>query len=123
MQRNTQLRRAVRHTLLISALAGTSTLPAYAQDAEIEQIVVTGSRIKMANLEAHEPRHAGDGADIATQGVTRVEDLSTSCRRPSLRRTSNVANGATGTATVNLRGLGSLAPSSSSTVAACPTAA
>ena len=52
---------------LISALAGTSALPVYAQDTEIEQIVVTGSRIKMANIEGagggradqRRHRHAG----------------------------------------------------------------
>ncbi len=58
-QQDNHLRRAVRHTLLISALAGTSALPVYAQDAEIEQIVVTGSRIKMANLEGTSPRDPG----------------------------------------------------------------
>jgi outer membrane receptor protein involved in Fe transport len=107
MQRNTQLRRAVRHTLLISALAGTSTLPAFAQDAEIEQIVVTGSRIKMANLEGTSPVTQVTSADIATQGVTRVEDLINQLPQAFAAQNANVSNGATGTATVNLRGLGS----------------
>jgi hypothetical protein len=107
MQRNTQLRRAVRHTLLISALAGTSTLPAFAQDAEIEQIVVTGSRIKMANLEGTSPVTQVTSADIATQGVTRVEDLINQLPQAIAAQNANVSNGATGTATVNLRGLGS----------------
>jgi len=97
----------VRHTLLISALAGTSTLPAYAQDAEIEQIVVTGSRIKMANLEGTSPVTQVTSADIATQGVTRVEDLINQLPQAFAAQNANVANGATGTATVNLRGLGS----------------
>jgi outer membrane receptor protein involved in Fe transport len=107
MQQNNQLRRAVRHTLLISALAGTSTLPVYAQDTEIEQIVVTGSRIKMANLEGTSPVTQVTSADIATQGVTRVEDLINQLPQAFAAQNANVANGATGTATVNLRGLGS----------------
>ncbi len=107
MQQNNQLRRAVRHTLLISALAGTSTLPVYAQDTEIEQIVVTGSRIKMANLEGTSPVTQVTSADIATQGVTRVEDLVNQLPQAFAAQNANVANGATGTATVNLRGLGS----------------
>ena len=107
MQQNNQLRRAVRHTLLISALAGTSTLPVYAQDTEIEQIVVTGSRIKMANIEGTSPVTQVTSADIATQGVTRVEDLVNQLPQAFAAQNANVANGATGTATVNLRGLGS----------------
>jgi iron complex outermembrane recepter protein len=107
MQQNNQLRRAVRHTLLISALAGTSTLPVYAQDTEIEQIVVTGSRIKMANLEGTSPVTQVTNADIATQGVTRVEDLINQLPQAFAAQNATVANGATGTATVSLRGLGS----------------
>jgi outer membrane receptor protein involved in Fe transport len=107
MQQNSQLRRAVRHTLLISALAGTSTLPAYAQDAEIEQIVVTGSRIKMANLEGTSPVTQVTSADIQTQGVTRVEDLINQLPQAFAAQNANVSNGSTGTATVDLRGLGS----------------
>ena len=107
MQQNSQLRRAVRHTLLISALAGTSALPAFAQAAEIEQIVVTGSRIKMANLEGTSPVTQVTSADIQTQGVTRVEDLINQLPQAFAAQNANVANGATGTATVNLRGLGS----------------
>jgi outer membrane receptor protein involved in Fe transport len=107
MQQNSQLRRAVRHTLLISALAGTSTLPVFAQDSEIEQIVVTGSRIKMANLEGTSPVTQVTSADIQTQGVTRVEDLINQLPQAFAAQNANVSNGATGTATVNLRGLGS----------------
>jgi len=107
MQQNNQLRSAVRHTLLISALAGTSALPVFAQDTEIEQIVVTGSRIKMANLEGTSPVTQVTSADIATQGVTRVEDLINQLPQAFAAQNATVANGATGTATVNLRGLGS----------------
>ena len=107
MQQNNQLRRAVRHTLLISALAGSATLPVFAQDTEIEQIVVTGSRIKMANLEGTSPVTQVTSADIATQGVTRVEDLINQLPQAFAAQNANVSNGATGTATVNLRGLGS----------------
>ena len=106
-QQDNQLRRAVRHTLLISALAGTSALPVYAQDTEIEQIVVTGSRIKMANLEGTSPVTQVTSADIQTQGVTRVEDLVNQLPQAFAAQNANVANGATGTATVDLRGLGS----------------
>ena len=107
MQQNNQLRRAVRHTLLISALAGTSALPVFAQDTEIEQIVVTGSRIKMANIEGTSPVTQVTSADIATQGVTRVEDLINQLPQAFAAQNANVSNGSSGTATVSLRGLGS----------------
>jgi outer membrane cobalamin receptor len=107
VQQNYQLRLAVHHTLLISALAGTSTLPVFAQDTEIDQIVVTGSRIKMANLEGTSPVTQVTSADIATQGVTRVEDLINQLPQAFAEQNANISNGASGTATVNLRGLGS----------------
>jgi iron complex outermembrane recepter protein len=75
VQQNTQIGGAVRHALLISALAGTNTPPVFAQDTEIDQIVITGSRIKMANIEGTSPVTQVTSADIATQGVTRVEEL------------------------------------------------
>jgi outer membrane receptor protein involved in Fe transport len=96
----------VHNTLLISALAGSATLPVYAQDAEIEQIVVTGSRIRMANLEGTTPITTVTSADIATQGVTRVEDLITQLPQAFASQNAAVSNGATGAATVDLRNLG-----------------
>src|SRR5215213_10029810 len=76
MTRNYQVRRAVRHALLISAIA-VSSAPAFAQDTEVEEVVVTGSRIRSANLEGTSPVTTVTSVDIATQGVTRVEDLIT----------------------------------------------
>ncbi len=105
MQRNQQIRRAVHQTLLISALAGSVSFPVYAQ--EVEEVVVTGSRIKMANLEGTSPVTQVTSADIATQGVTRVEDLINQLPQAFAAQNAMVSNGATGTATVNLRGLGS----------------
>src|SRR5215207_10036192 len=106
-QRNHQLSRAVHHALLISALAGSATFSVYAQDKEVEEVVVTGSRIKMANLEGTSPVTQVTSADIATRGVTRVEDLINQLPQAFAAQNANVSNGATGTATVDLRGLGS----------------
>ena len=61
----------------------------------------------MANLEGTSPVTQVTSADIATQGVTRVEDLINQLPQAFAAQNANVANGATGTATVNLRGLGS----------------
>ena len=109
MERNTQIRRAVRQTLVMSAVATAATLPAHAQEAdEVDTIVVTGSRIRSANLEGSSPVTQVTAADIATQGVTRVEDLINQLPQAfGQLQGSTVSNGADGTATVSLRGLGS----------------
>ncbi len=107
MQRNTEIRRAVRQTLVMSAVAAAATLPAQAQEAEeVDTIVVTGSRIRTANLEGTSPVTTVTSEDIATQGVTRVEDLVTQLPQAFAAQNSTVANGATGAATVSLRNLG-----------------
>ena len=74
---------------------------------EVDTIVVTGSRIRTANLEGTSPVTQVTSADIATQGVTRVEDLINQLPQAFAAQNATVSNGATGTATVNLRGLGS----------------
>ena len=107
MSTSNSIRHAVRYALLTSAAAAAAG-PAYAADPTIQEVVVTGSRIAQPNLETTSPVTQVTAEDVVTQGVTqRSKTWSTSCRRPSLLRTPRVANGATGTATVNLRGLGS----------------
>jgi outer membrane cobalamin receptor len=91
----------------MSAVAAAATLPAHAQQAdEVDTIVVTGSRIRTANLEGTSPVTQVTSADIATAGVTRVEDLINQLPQAFAAQNATVSNGATGTATVNLRGLG-----------------
>lgn len=88
-----------------SALAGG---PALAQDTEEDVIVVTGSRIPQPNLITTSPVTQVTGDDIATAGITRVEDLTNQLPQVFAAQGSNVSNGATGTAQVNLRGLGAV---------------
>jgi len=106
--RNYNIERAVKFALLAagSATLGLQAISAAAQDTEVEEVVVTGSRIRMANLEGTSPVTQVTSADIATQGVTRVEDLVNQLPQAFAAQNANVSNGATGTATVNLRGLG-----------------
>src|SRR5215218_295199 len=108
--RNYNIERAVKFALLAagSATLGLQSLAAVAQDKEVEEVVVTGSRIKMANLEGTSPVTQVTSADIATRGVTRVEDLINQLPQAFAAQNANVSNGATGTATVDLRGLGSV---------------
>ena len=111
--RNRNIERAVKFALLAagSASLGMQAMTAVAQDQEVEQVVVTGSRIRMPNLEGTSPVTQVTSADIATQGVTRVEDLVNQLPQAFAAQNATVSNGSTGTATVNLRGLGEAAHS------------
>lgn len=84
--------------------------PAYAQaaseEAAAEEIVVTGSRIPQPNLESVAPITVVSAQDIKLQGTTKVEDLLNSLPSVFASQSSTIANGADGTASVDLRGLG-----------------
>lgn len=89
-----------------------TALPAFAQDAadeaaDAQTIVVTGSRLASPNLESASPVTVVSAAEIKSTGTTRVEDLVNSLPQVFAGQGSNYANGASGAATLNLRGLGS----------------
>jgi len=84
-----------------------SAAAAAAASAEVSEIVVTGTRIPTPNLTSVAPVTSVTAADIKAQGVSRVEDLINSLPQSFAAQGSNVSNGSNGTATVNLRGLGS----------------
>ena len=102
---------SVRERLLASsmicgaALIGLSATPAMAQD-EVAEVVVTGSRIPQPNLTSASPVTVVGAQDVVTRGVTRSEDLVNQLPQVFAAQGSSYANGATGTATVDLRGLG-----------------
>jgi len=106
---NRNIERAVRVALLAAGAAsvGVYAPSAAAQDQEIEQIVVTGSRIPQPNLEGTSPVSVIGAQEVALQGVTQVEDLINNLPQAFADQGGNISNGATGTATVNLRNLGS----------------
>jgi outer membrane receptor protein involved in Fe transport len=80
--------------------------PAEATPAEDDAIVITGSRIPQ-NLSASAPVTVLNSAEVRLQGTTRTEDLINSLPQAFAGQGGNIANGATGTATVDLRNLGS----------------
>jgi iron complex outermembrane recepter protein len=89
------------------------TAPAYAQDtgdvASDDVIVVTGSRLKDPNLAATSPVTTIGSEAINIRGVTDVVDLLNTLPQiltTAASQNTGFANGANGTATVNLRGLG-----------------
>jgi outer membrane receptor protein involved in Fe transport len=73
---------------------------------DVEEIVVTGSRIPQPNLTSISPVTVVGQQDVQLRGVTRVEDLVNQLPSVFAAQSSSVSNGATGTAQVNLRGIG-----------------
>ncbi len=102
--------------ILPAAVAGTLAAsmygPAFAQQAaakaeeKVDRIEVTGSRIPSANLESTSPITTIDAAAIKADGVRSVENLLNNLPQVFAAQGATISNGATGTATVNLRGLG-----------------
>jgi iron complex outermembrane receptor protein len=98
-----------RQVLLASTMMAGLGLggAAFAQGAgEVSEVVVTGSRIPQPNLTSASPVTVVGAEDIQTRGVTRTEDLVNQLPQVFAAQGSSYANGATGTATVDLRGLG-----------------
>ena len=83
--------------------------PAFAQAAaeeEAGEIVVTGTRIARPNVEAASPVTVVTSEAIKEFGATKIEDLTNSLPQVFAGQSSGVSNGADGTATIDLRGLG-----------------
>lgn len=93
--------------LAVSAPALAQDAPAAQQDTQLGEVVVTGSRIPQTNLVTTSPVTQVTGEDIDIAGVTRVEDLVAQLPQAFAAQNSTVSNGASGTATVSLRNLGS----------------
>ncbi|WP_076744000.1 TonB-dependent receptor domain-containing protein [Sphingomonas jeddahensis] len=70
-------------------------------------IVITGSRLRAPNLDSASPITVLSPAEIRQTGTTRVEDLINSLPQAFASQNSGYSNASSGTATINLRGLGS----------------
>jgi iron complex outermembrane receptor protein len=111
---NPRLRMAVRVALTGGSLAASfgvanaQTAPVVAanSDTSLQEVVVTGSRISVPNQVSISPVTFVSALDIAQTGVTRVEDLLNALPQVFASQGSNISNGADGTATIDLRGLG-----------------
>jgi outer membrane receptor protein involved in Fe transport len=71
------------------------------------EIIVTGTRIPQVNLTSPAPVTVVTNQDVKLTGTTRVEDLLNQLPSVGASQASGVSNGATGTAEVDLRYLGS----------------
>lgn len=105
-------------TSVLAALMGaTPFVAANAQDvqrvSEVEDdeavqetVVVTGSRLSQANITSSSPVTTVDAEAFAIRGTVDVVDLVNTLPGVFAGQTGNVGNGASGTSTLNLRGLG-----------------
>src|SRR5512146_1572564 len=107
---NTTRGRLLASTMICSAMAAFATTAA-AQDqttgTTVQEIVVTGSRIPQPNLTSTSPLTVVNDQNIKLSGTTNVETLLQTLPSVSPEFNQGVDNGATGTATVALRGLSS----------------
>jgi outer membrane receptor protein involved in Fe transport len=87
-------------------LGDASPTPELAPSSNPVVIVVTGSRIPRPNLTAVSPVIAVDREEARLQGAVLTEDLLNSLPQVVPDQGAFLSNGATGTATVDLRGLG-----------------
>ena len=72
-----------------------------------QEIVITGSRIAQPNLTSAAPVTVVSDQDIKLAGSTRIEDVLNQLPSVGAAQASGQSNGATGTAEVDLRSLGS----------------
>ncbi len=112
MKTNKYIGRLMRSTML-AGFAATVAAPAFAQEtddvANDDVIIVTGSRLKDANVGSTSPVTTIGSEAFDIRGTTDVVDLLNTL--PQIITTggsqnTGFANGANGTSTVNLRGLG-----------------
>ena len=94
----------------IGASAAFSMAPAIAQNEQVvEEVVVTGSRLQTnPNLVSATPVLSVTGEEAQIRGNTRVEDFINVLPQAFAAQASETSNGATGTAQLNLRGLGAV---------------
>jgi iron complex outermembrane recepter protein len=103
-----RLSAGVASTVLgLSLISAPAMAQEAAEEAASEEIIVTGSRIPQPNLDGASPVTSLTGADIKAAGVTRVEDLLNRLPQVYAGQSSTQSNASDGTASVDLRGLGS----------------
>jgi len=105
---NRNITRAVRFALLTAGAMGAGLYGAgsYAQDSELEEVVVTGTRVKTPGVESNSPITSVGAEEIAFAQPVAVEDIIKQLPGavPAIGPGTN--NGSGGGATIDLRGLG-----------------
>jgi iron complex outermembrane recepter protein len=112
MAKHLSVRQAVRLALFTSAVPAVLLSPAaFAQEQDasdsMDEVVVTGSRIVSPNLQSISPITAIGAEELNIAGKSRIEDVLNQLPQAFASQGSSIANASDGTATVDLRGLGS----------------
>lgn len=111
LDKRNPIAKAVRRALFASAAASLVVAPntfAAEEDEEDEgqKVTITGSRIKRTDIETASLVSITPAEEIKLSGFTRIEDLMNSLPQVEAAQTSFISNGATGTASLDLRGMG-----------------
>ncbi|WP_149982805.1 TonB-dependent receptor domain-containing protein [Pseudoalteromonas rhizosphaerae] len=110
---NNKVSKAVRLAIAFGAVSSAAfSANTFAADEDtgaekVERIEVTGSRIRRTDMETATPVQVTTAEEIAVSGFTRIEDMMNSLPQLEASNTAFQSNGATGTATLDLRGMGS----------------
>jgi outer membrane receptor protein involved in Fe transport len=100
---NTTLIRAVKLALVAASAYGVA---ANAQDSEIEQVVVTGTRITLPGIESASPIQTVGAQEITLQQTPSVEKVIRILPAAAIGDNGNGNTGTAGVSTINLRALG-----------------
>src|SRR5277367_3415087 len=116
MGKNRILQHAVRAVLATAAasaavpVAFSQTAPVTAAattgESDIQEVVVTGSRLQTANLVSISPIVTVTNLQIEQSGLTRVEDILNNLPSVFASQGNTLSNGSDGTATIDLHDLG-----------------
>lgn len=74
--------------------------------ATVEEVTITGTRIRAANLQSESPVTAVSSVEIKDEGATNIENVLNDLPQIHTSQSNTTANNSTGVANVNLRGLG-----------------
>lgn len=106
------MRVSMKSSLLASTIAlsvAAMSAPAFAQDNPEDEIVVTGTRLNInPNLTSANPVLTVGDEEIAAQGTVNIEELTNNLPQVFAAQAGEVSNGASGTAQLDLRGLGAV---------------
>ncbi len=102
------IRSSNRARLMASTVFGAVLVASPALAQEVEELVVTGSRIARQDLTSVSPVATVGEAEMKAQGVVNTENLLATLPQAAPGVTGTVNNGNGGVSTVNLRGLGSI---------------
>ena len=91
----------------MSLVSAPTVFAADEDEEDVQKITVTGSRIQRTDIETASPIQITSSEEIALSGFTRIEDLMNSLPQVVTGQTAFISNGASGTANLDLRGMGS----------------